>query len=238
MDFADMMKGVGKSIWNRATGDVLFNTHRSGTLYAITSYLMLKPTDKKTFLPLPIPFPCSISVNGRSKIIVTEVDGLVDSVKEDMGFAGYDLSISFEAGDYGVCLGGINVPGFYIPARLLVMAVANLVRNHRGPVNIIEGVGFNFGGGQGIGKSLMAASVGQVSQILQGQASLFDVQPSMLSALGIHKVVFQTISVNPGQNHTYQISLTCTAEMDVEGDEGVENLFLTEDEYKDLKAGG
>lgn len=223
MDLSNIAKEA-EALLRKEPNSLVFNTHRSGTLYAITSYLMLEPTDKKTFLPLPIPFPCNISVNGHSKIIVTEVDGLIDTVKEDMGFSGYDLSISFEAGDYGVCLGGINVHGFYIPARLLVAAVANLVRNHRGPVNIIEGVGLNYGGGQGIGKSVMAASVGQVSQIMQGQASLFDVQPSMLSALGIHMVVFQTISVNPGQNHTYQISLTCTAEMDL-GEE--ENLFPT-----------
>jgi hypothetical protein len=211
-----------------------FNTHRSGTLYTLTTYLLLEPTDKKMLFPVPIPFPCNISVSGRTKIIVTEVDGLIDSVKEDMGFAGYDLSISFEAGDYSICLGGINIPGVYIPARLLVSLVAKLVRDHRGPVKIVEGTGFNY---NDVGTAVVAATASQIGQILQGQASMFDVQPSLLGALGIQKVVFQSISINPGPNKTYQVSLSCTAEMDVEGDELTANLFPTAEEYKLLNPG-
>lgn len=219
MDLTKMLKGLG-SLERKLS----FTTHRSGTLYTLTAYLMLEPTDKKTFASLPIPFPCNITINGKTKIVVTEVDGLLDTVKEDMGFSGYNLTISFEAGDYAVSLNGFTLPDIYLPAHVIVAAVAKMVQKHRGPIKIVEGAGLNLNQSMGaVGRLMNVAS--KASQVLSGQAPLFDIQPSLLNALGINKVVFQSISVNPVQNRRYQVTLSAVAEMDDLAEDGYERLF-------------
>lgn len=225
-----MLQGLGQQI----AGEFIFNSHRSGTLYTLTAYLMLEPTDKKTFLPLPIPFPCNITVNGRTRIVITEVDGLNDTVKEDMGFSGYNLTISFEAGDYSVSLPGMEGSGLYLPAHVIVAEVAKIVKDHKGPVKIIEGAGFNLNKGMGILGTLMSAA-SKASQVLSGQAPLFDIKPSLLNALGINMVVFQSFSVSPVQNRRYQVSLSAVAEMDDLEADGYEKLFP---EKKPVEEGG
>jgi hypothetical protein len=216
-ELESILNAAGKGIAGRMAGEIIFNTHRSGTLYTVTSYLLLEPLDDSG-MTLPIPFPCNITVNGRTKIVITEVDGLIDTVKEDMGFAGYDLQISFEAGDYSVSLGGVTIPMYYIPSHIIVAAVAELIKDHKGPVKITEGVGFNLeklsveGLKTGVGRRVGGAS--RALQVLGGQAPMFDPKPSLLNALGIQKVVFQSFSINPVENRRYQVSMTCVAEMD------------------------
>jgi|GEM_PF-1912551 len=221
-----ILNAAGRNLAGRMAGEMIFNTHRSGTLYTVTTYLLLESVDDAE-MKLPIPFPCHITVSGRSKIIVTEVDGLIDTVKEDMGFSGYDLQISFEAGDYSISLGGVTIPMLYIPAHILVAAVAELIKDHRGPVKITEGVGFNLEKLTKDGLGSVSNQIGAASRALQalgGQAPMFDPKPSLLNALGIQKVVFQNFSVNPVENRRYQVSLSCVAEMD--SDE-MDTLFLT-----------
>ncbi|MBD3285810.1 hypothetical protein GF359_05050 [candidate division WOR-3 bacterium] len=219
-----ILNAAGKNLAGRMAGEMIFNTHRSGTLYTVTTYLLLESEDDAE-MRLPIPFPCNITVSGRSKIIITEVDGLIDTVKEDMGFSGYDLGISFEAGDYSISLGGVTIPMLYIPAHLLVATVAELIKDHKGPVKITEGAGFNFEKLSQEGLSSVSNQIGTASralQVLGGQAPMFDPKPSLLNALGIQKVVFQDFSINPIENRRYQVSLSCVAEMD-DGEE--DSLF-------------
>jgi len=209
------------SVLDLASGvqDLFFTTHRSGTFYTYTDYLVLEGGGNE----IRIPFPCQITVNGRCKIVITEVDGLIDTVKEDMGFSGYNLNISFEAGDYRRPLisgGGV------VNAHKVISALALLVRSHKGTVSITEGVGLHFDkGGSFLEKVQDVAE--SASQVFRGQESLLDPRTSLLSDLGISKVVLQTIAVNPVKNHRYQVTLTAVAEMDL----GVE-LFPTEAEYK------
>ncbi|MBN2381176.1 hypothetical protein JXM67_15360 [candidate division WOR-3 bacterium] len=236
----ELLNAAGMNLAGQIAGETFFNTHRSGTLYTITTYLLLESMDDAE-MKIPIPFPCHITVSGSSKIIVTEVDGLIDSVKEDMGFSGYDLQISFEAGDYSISLGGVTIPMFYIPAHILVAAVASLIKDHRGPVKITEGVGFNLEkltqGGMDTATAVIGAA-SRASQVLSGQAPLFDPKPSLLNALGIQRVVFQNFSINPIENRRYQVSMSCVAEMDIEGDETVEELFIDEAKYDEMKKQG
>ncbi|MBA7617944.1 hypothetical protein ES703_25262 [subsurface metagenome] len=190
--------------------DLFFTTHRSGTFYTYTDYLVLEGGGNE----VRIPFPCQITVNGRCKIVITEVDGLIDTVKEDMGFSGYNLNISFEAGDYRRPLisgGGV------VKAHKVISALALLVRSHKGTVSITEGVGLHFDkGGSFLEKAQDVAE--SASQVFRGQESLLDPRTSLLSDLGISKVVLQTIAVNPVKNHRYQVTLTAVAEMDEDAD--------------------
>lgn len=204
MGFTD----VAKVAQNAASGitDAVFTTHRSGTFYTYTDYLVLQDVN--------IPYPCQITINGRCKIVITEVDGLIDTVKEDMGFSGYDLNISFEAGDYRRPLisgGGV------VKAHKVISALALLVRSHKGTVSITEGVGLHFdNGGSFLQKAQDVAE--SASQVFRGQESLLDPRSSLLSDLGIRMVVLQTIAVNPVKNHRYQVTLTAVAEMDADAD--------------------
>ncbi|MEA3311872.1 MAG: hypothetical protein U9Q76_06600 [candidate division WOR-3 bacterium] len=190
--------------------DLFFTTHRSGTFYTYTDYLVLEGGGNE----VRIPFPCQITVSGRCKIVITEVDGLIDTVKEDMGFSGYDLNISFEAGDYRRPL---ISGGGAVKAHKVISALALLVRSHKGTVSITEGVGLHFDkGGSFLEKAQDVAE--SASQVFRGQESLLDPRTSLLSDLGIRKVVLQTIAVNPVKNHRYQVTLTAVAEMDEDAD--------------------
>ncbi len=200
MGFTDVAKNLASGIT-----DAVFTTHRSGTFYTYTDYLVLEGGGNE----VRIPFPCQITVNGRCKIVITEVDGLIDTVKEDMGFSGYDLNISFEAGDYRRPLisgGGV------VNAHEVISALALLVRSHKGTVSITEGVGLHF-------DSKKVQDVAEsASQVFRGQESLLDPRSSLLSDLGIRMVVLQTIAVNPVKNHRYQVTVTAVAEMDADAD--------------------
>lgn len=64
---------------------------------------------KDTFLELGIlgtefkfRLPCWITISGRRKVVITEVDGLEDTVKEDMGFAGYSIQIQTQTGNFKI----------------------------------------------------------------------------------------------------------------------------------------
>ncbi|TET23435.1 MAG: hypothetical protein E3J71_02335 [Candidatus Stahlbacteria bacterium] len=200
------------SVLDLASGvqDLFFTTHRSGTFYTYTDYLVLEGGGNE----VRIPFPCQITVNGRCKIVITEVDGLIDTVKEDMGFSGYNLNISFEAGDYRRPL---ISGGGAVKAHKVISALALLVRSHKGTVSITEGVGLHFDkGGSFLEKVQDVAE--SASQVFRGQESLLDPRTSLLSDLGISKVVLQTIAVNPVKNHRYQVTLTAVAEMDEDAD--------------------
>jgi len=200
------------SVLDLASGvqDLFFTTHRSGTFYTYTDYLVLEGGGNE----IRIPFPCQITVNGRCKIVITEVDGLIDTVKEDMGFSGYNLNISFEAGDYRRPL---ISGGGAVKAHEVISALALLVRSHKGTVSITEGVGLHFDkGGSFLEKVQDVAE--SASQVFRGQESLLDPRTSLLSDLGISKVVLQTIAVNPVKNHRYQVTLTAVAEMDEDAD--------------------
>jgi len=190
--------------------DIFFTTHRSGTFYTYTDYLVLEGGGNE----VRIPFPCQITVNGRCKIVITEVDGLIDTVKEDMGFSGYSLSISFEAGDYRRPLVS---GGGAVKAHEIISSLANLVRTHKGEVSITEGAGLHFDkSGSFLEKTQDIAE--SASQVFRGQESWLDPRSSLLSDLGIRMVVLQTIAVNPVKNHRYQVTLTAVAEMDADAD--------------------
>ncbi len=210
MGFTDVAKAA-QSVASNIT-DAVFTTHRSGTFYTYTDYLVLQDVN--------IPYPCQITINGRCKIVITEVDGLIDTVKEDMGFSGYDLNISFEAGDYRKPLisgGGV------VKAHEVITEVAHLVRTHKGTVSITESVGLHFDkDGSFLQKVQDVAE--SASQVFRGQESLLDPRTSLLSDLGIRMVVLQTIAVNPVKNHRYQVTVTAVAEMDEDAD-----MFPNED---------
>jgi hypothetical protein len=185
---------------------VFFNSFRSGMFYSLTDYLVLTGDEEVT-----IPFPCQISVNGRCKVVVTEVDGLIDTVKEDMGFSGYSLNISFEAGDYTLPeMEGGSEGRFYKAREELVARLANLVRTHKGEVGITEG-----------------------ASVHQSETGDTEAQEPLLAVLGIKKVVLQSIDIRPTKNRRYQVTLAAVAEMD----ENV-NLFPTEKEYQEQSRGG
>ncbi|NLI99057.1 hypothetical protein GX441_10420 [bacterium] len=183
--------------------DAVFTSNRSGTFYTCTDYLVLNNEVR-------IPYPCQISISGRRRVVVTEVDGLLDTVKEDMGFSGYDLNIQFEAGDFRkplTCGGGA------VKANDVIKEVSDLVRNHKGAISIVEGAKLNY---QETGNNL--ANLISASQDLSGQEPAFSPQLPLLSVLGITKIVIQTISVNPVKNLRYQVSLTAVAELDTDED--------------------
>lgn len=202
MGIEELVKTVAGGI-----NDLVFTTHRSGTFYTYTEYLVLSGGSYE----VKIPYPCQISINGRCKIVVTEVDGLLDTVKEDMGFSGYDLNISFEAGDYRKPL--ISGSGV-VKAHEVISELATLVRTYKGEVSITEGVGLHFNKeGSFLEKAQDIAE--SASQVFRGEESLLDPRTSLLSDLGIGKVVLQTIGINPVKNHRYQVTLTAVAELDV-----------------------
>lgn len=164
---------------------VRFNSFRSGMFYTRTDYLVLEAPKAGT--RVTIPFPCQITVNGRCKVVVTEVDGLVDTVKEDMGFSGYNLSISFEAGDYALP----PTEGDFVSAHQVIDELANLVHTHKGEVTLIES-----------------------ATVYRNEQGQMDPQQSLLWALEIQYVVLQSIDIKPTRNHRYQVTLSAVAEMD------------------------
>jgi len=161
---------------------VRFNSFRSGMFYTRTDYLTLEGNETVT-----IPFPCQITVNGRCKVVVTEVDGLIDTVKEDMGFSGYNLSISFEAGDYALP----PPESGFVKAHQVIDDLARLVQTHKGEVGLIER-----------------------ATVYRNEQGQMDPQQSLLFALEIQYVVLQSIDIKPLRNHRYQVTLSAVAEMD------------------------
>lgn len=192
--------------------DFMFTSSRSGTFYALVDYLVLRPVGAQgqPVQELKIPFPCQISVNGRCKVVVTEVDGLMDTVKEDMGFSGYDLNISFEAGDYGV-LPWMNEHADSVPkATEIISELATLVSNHKGLVEITEGAQISYEHRP----SRLAPTIEEIAAGLEGETPQPEAKQPLLAALGIRMMVFQTIAINPTKNHRYQVTLTAVAELD------------------------
>ncbi len=189
---------------------LVFNTNRSGTFYALVDYLVLSANQEE----LKIPFPCQISVNGRKKVVITEVDGLIDTVKEDMGFSGYDLNISFEVGDYGVLPWMQDEAGSLPKASELITKLANLVRNYRGCVGITEGAQIRYEHSPG----QFTPTINEVAAALDDEIPQPEVKQPLLASLEIRKIVLQSISVNPVKNYRYKVSLTAVAEMDEDAD--------------------
>lgn len=212
----------------------MFTSSRSGTFYALVDYLVLRPVGSadQPSAELKIPFPCQVSVNGRCKVVVTEVDGLMDTVKEDMGFSGYDLNISFEAGDYGV-LPWMNQHADSIPkAAEVISELANLVSKHKGLVEITEGAQITYEHRP----SRLAPTIEEVAAGLDGELPQPEAKQPLLASLGISMVVFQTIAVNPTKNHRYQVTLTAVAELD---EKESDSLFPTvEDAQSSTPEGG
>lgn len=202
-DFVDSMN---------AFNSLVFTSSKSGVFYALVDYLELTPQPSGD--TIKIPFPCQISVNGRRKVVVTEVDGLLDTVKEDMGFSGYDLNISFEIGDYGVLpwqsLKAVSVP----KASELVRNLANLVRNHKGEVKITQGANIQYEHRP----EQFLPTLDEVAAGLESALPEVEAKEPLLTSLEIKKVVLQTFAVNPTKNHRYQVTLTAVAELDTDED--------------------
>lgn len=212
-DILDPLKQMGQ-----VAEDLIFTTHRSGTMYTYMEFLVVKRGQDE----VPIPYPCNISISGSINSESTKATSGTDNNPVMItGFNCYTFTISFEAGDFRVPLYDVQSKyneGGVIRANRVIKELVNLIRKQDGDstIEIIQG-----------------STVKEVPQIRQkffGQLPMFEQKPSLLRELEIRNVVIQSISINPVANHRYQVSMSGVSV------EGETKLFMTLDEYKVFKA--
>ncbi len=78
----------------------IFSSSRSGRIYGNPKHTELTLGDYPDDLKFKL--PCWISAQAARQVTVYQVAGLPDSVKMDMGFQGYKITVSTILGDYGI----------------------------------------------------------------------------------------------------------------------------------------
>ncbi len=214
-DILDPLKELGQM-----GEDLMFTSHRSGTMYTYMKFLVFKKGNEE----YPIPYPCSVTINGGVNCESTPaISGSDYNPVTVSGFDSYNLTISFEAGDYRISLADRiiqSTEGGVIRANDVLKRLALLIRNQDGnsSVEIIQGA--------------IVKDVPQVTQKFFGQTPVFENNPSLLHDLEIKMVVIKSMSITPVANHRYQVSLSCVC---VGSDEAARKLFMTLKEYEIFK---